>query len=85
MVLWVQNSHAAPIPAGTLSLDRMGAEQPVVLDREVAPFATLALDVARAVSHPLRWPAQLEFRSGRHMVSVRATRWCRTAAAVSPT
>ena len=70
VVLWVQNSHAAPIPAGTLSLDRMGAEQPVVLDREVAPFATLALDVAELFP-ALRWPAQLEFRSGRHMVRPR--------------
>ncbi len=70
VVLWVQNSHAAPIPAGTLSLDRMGAERPVVLDREIAPFATLELDVADLLPG-LRWPAQLEFRAGRHMVRPR--------------
>ncbi len=70
VVLWVQNSHAAPIPAGTLSLDRMGAERPVVLDRDIAPFATVALDVA-ALLPGLRWPAQMEFRSGRHMVRPR--------------
>ncbi len=29
VVLWLQNSHAVPIPAGTISLDRMGAETPV--------------------------------------------------------
>ena len=45
VVLWLQNSHAVPIPAGSVALDRMGAERPVVLNREVGPFATLALDV----------------------------------------
>ena len=70
VVLWVQNSHAAPIPAGTLSLDRMGAEQPVTLDCEVAPFATVALDVADLLPG-LHWPAQIEFRAGRHMVRPR--------------
>ncbi len=70
VVLWVQNSHAAPIPAGTLQLDRMGAEQPVALEQEVAPFATVALDVA-ALLPGLRWPAQVELRSGRHMVRPR--------------
>jgi hypothetical protein len=70
VVLWVQNSHAAPIPAGTLALDRMGAENPVVLNQDVAPFATLALDVASLLPD-LRWPAQIEFRSGRHVVRPR--------------
>ena len=70
VVLWVQNSHAAPIPAGTLALDRMGAGQPVTLDREVAPFATVALDVA-ALLPGLRWPAQVELHAGRHMVRPR--------------
>ncbi len=70
VLLWVQNSHAAPIPAGTLALDRMGAEQPVVLDRDVPPFASVALDVASLLPG-LRWPAQIELRCGRHMVRPR--------------
>ncbi len=70
VVLWVQNSHAAPIPAGTLALDRMGAEQPVTLDEAVPPFASVALDVGRLLPG-LRWPAQIELRSGRHMVRPR--------------
>ena len=70
VVLWVQNSHAAPIPAGTLALDRMGAEQPVTLDEDVPPFASVALDVERLLPG-LRWPAQIELRSGRHMVRPR--------------
>ena len=46
VTLWLQNSHAAPIPAGAIALDRMGAEQPVALSHEVGPFATVAIDVA---------------------------------------
>ena len=70
VLLWLQNSHAAPIPAGTVALDRMGAERPVTLQQEVAPFATVALDVA-ALLPGLRWPAQIELRAGRHMVRPR--------------
>lgn len=70
VILWLQNSHATPIPAGAVSLDRMGAEQPVALQQEVAPFATLAVDVARLLPD-LRWPAQIELRAGRHVVRPR--------------
>ncbi len=70
VVLWVQNSHAAPIPAGALTLDRMGAEAPVPLLEEVPPFATVALDVAKLLPG-LHWPAQIEVRAGRHMVRPR--------------
>ncbi len=70
MILWLQNSHAAPIPAGAVSLDRMGAERPVTLDREVGPFATVAVDVA-ALLPDVRWPAQIEVRAGRHVVRPR--------------
>ncbi|MEI7712829.1 MAG: hypothetical protein WCI94_15415 [Rhodospirillales bacterium] len=70
VVLWLQNSHAVPIPAGTVALDRMGAEKPVALDRDVGPFATVALDVAAMLPH-LRWPAQVEVRAGRHVVRPR--------------
>ena len=69
-MLWVQNSHAAPIPAGAIALDRMGAEAPVALDRAVAPFATVAVDVADLLPG-LHWPAQIEIRAGRHMVRPR--------------
>ena len=63
VMLWVQNSHAAAIPAGAITLDRMGAGQPVVLDREVAPFASLAVDVG-ALLPGVVWPAQLELCTG---------------------
>ena len=68
--LWLQNSHAAPIPAGAVALDRMGAETPVPLMEEVAPYASVAVDVA-AVLPGLCWPAQVEVRAGRHVVRPR--------------
>ncbi len=70
VVLWLQNSHAIPIPAGTVALDRMGAERQVALMQEVGPFATLAVDVARVLPG-VRWPAQIELRTGRHVVRPR--------------
>jgi hypothetical protein len=70
VILWVQNSHAVPIPAGALALDRMGAEHPVRLQQEIPPFATFALDVAEMLPG-LAWPAQVEFLAGRHVVRPR--------------
>ncbi|WP_428485882.1 hypothetical protein [Rhodopila sp.] len=70
VVVWLQNSHAVPIPAGSIALDRMGAEQPVPLDQPVGPFATVALDVADYLPG-LRWPGQIELRAGRHVVRPR--------------
>ena len=70
VVLWLQNSHAAPIPAGAISLDRMGADAPAPLAQEVPPFASLAVDVAEMLPG-LAWPAQIEVRAGRHVVRPR--------------
>ena len=70
VTLWLQNSHAAPIPAGAVTLDRMGAEHPVPLDREVPPYASLPIDVATLLPG-LQWPAQIELRAGRHTVRPR--------------
>ena len=70
VVLWLQNSHAAPIPAGTVMLDRMGAGDPVSLDEEMAPYASVALDVETLLPG-LRWPAQIEVGAGRHIVRPR--------------
>ncbi|HEY0422700.1 MAG TPA: hypothetical protein VGC82_05190, partial [Rhodopila sp.] len=70
VVLWLQNSHAVPIPPGTIALDRMGAESPAPLTQEVGPFATVAMDVADFLPG-LHWPAQIEIRTGRHVVRPR--------------
>jgi hypothetical protein len=70
VTLWLQNSHAVPIPAGTIALDRMGAERPVTLDRDIGPFASLALDVGTLLPG-VTWPEQIELRAGRHVVRPR--------------
>ncbi len=70
VILWLQNSHATPIPAGAVALDRMGVERPVLLKQTVGPFATIAIDVADVLP-ALRWPAQIELRAGRHVVRPR--------------
>jgi hypothetical protein len=70
VVLWLQNSHAAPIPAGTVTLDRMGAGRPVALEEDVAPYASVAIDV-EGMLPGLHWPAQVELRAGRHVVRPR--------------
>jgi hypothetical protein len=70
VVLWVQNSHGATIPAGSIALDRMGRDQPVTLAEPIGPFASLAVDVA-ALLPDLHWPEQVEVRAGRHMVRPR--------------
>jgi len=70
VVLWLQNSHAAPIPAGAITLDRMGAEVPVAYPHEVAPYATAKIDTATLLPG-LHWPAQIEVRAGRHVVRPR--------------
>jgi hypothetical protein len=70
VVLWLQNSHAVPIPAGAMALDRMGAEAPVPIDDEIPAFASLPLDIG-TLFPDLHWPAQLELRAGRHLVRPR--------------
>ena len=70
VILWLQNSHAAPIPAGDVALDRMGAESPAALDEALAPFASRAVDVADVLPG-VAWPAQVELRAGRHVVRPR--------------
>ena len=69
VVLWLQNSH------GTRSRLRRiprshgrGAAGP--LDAGGGPFATVAVDVAHVLPD-VRWPAQIEFRAGRHVVRPR--------------
>ncbi len=70
LVLWVQNSHPLPIPAGAIALNRMGDDHVVPLREPIAPFASRALDVAELLPG-LAWPAQLELRAGKHVVRPR--------------
>ncbi|WP_448202551.1 hypothetical protein [Azospirillum sp. sgz302134] len=70
VLLWVQNSHATPIPAGAVGLNRMGSDEIRRLDREVAPFATAAIDT-RDLFPDARWPQQFEVQAGKHFVRPR--------------
>ena len=70
MVLWVQNSHPCPIPAGAVGLNRMGNEGIVWLEREIPAFGSYALDV-NALLPGLAWPAQIEVQAGKHFVRPR--------------
>lgn len=70
VVLWLQNSHAVPIPAGAMTLARMGEETLAPIATEIAGFASVALNVSELLPET-RWPAQLELRADRHLVRPR--------------
>jgi hypothetical protein len=70
VLLWVQNSHAAPIPEGAIVLNRMGQEAGAAITQAVPPYASLPIDVS-ALLPGLHWPAQIELRTGRHVVRPR--------------
>ncbi len=70
VLLWIQNSHPAPIPAGAVGIAVMGSEEVRTLDCALGPFATAALDVGELFPQ-VRWPAQFEVHAGRHFVRPR--------------
>jgi hypothetical protein len=71
VLLWIQNSHAAPIAGNAILLNRMGEDHATVpIGQDVPPFASVAVDVA-AILPGLHWPAQIELRTGRHVVRPR--------------
>lgn len=70
VVLWLQNSHPTPIPAGAVRLAPMGEGDGAAWPEPVAPFASVALDVGKLLPG-LAWPRQVEVHAGRHMVRPR--------------
>ena len=68
--MWIQNSHARPIPAGAIGLAAMGEDNFIPIEREIAPFASLAVD-AGAMLPRLAWPRQIELRTGTDVVRPR--------------
>ena len=70
VVLWIQNSHPAPIPAGAVGLNLMGRDEIAWLEREIPAFGTEALDTAELLPEA-RWPRQIEVRAGKHFVRPR--------------
>ena len=70
VVLWLQNSHAAPIPPGAIGLSVMGGQHIATLDEPIGAFATRVIDIAELLPE-LAWPAQIELHAGKHMVRPR--------------
>ncbi|MCC7282273.1 MAG: hypothetical protein IT556_07805 [Acetobacteraceae bacterium] len=70
VVLWLQNSHPKPMPAGAVRLRPMGETREAAVATELGPFATAEID-AGALLPGLAWPRQIEILAGRHMVRPR--------------
>jgi hypothetical protein len=70
VTLWVQNSQPCAIPARTIGLNLMGDVALTAIDREVAPFASHAVDVASLLP-AARWPQQIEVSAGKYVVRPR--------------
>jgi hypothetical protein len=70
VLLWIQNSHPAAIPAGAITLNPMGEERGAALAESLPPFASRAVDVGRMLPG-LAWPRQVELFAGKHMVRPR--------------
>jgi hypothetical protein len=70
VILWLQNSHPTPIPAGAVGLNPMGEERVARLAEPIGPFASRAVDVGELLPG-LRWPRQIEVRAGKHVVRPR--------------
>jgi len=70
VLLWVQNSHPCPIPAGAIGLNLMGQNEVATLDVAIPAYGSHALDVS-ALLPEARWPDQLEVRAGKYFVRPR--------------
>jgi len=71
VLLWIQNSHPRPIPAGAIGLNPMGRDDATAwYGRAVPAFGTAAIDVAELLPG-LSWPGQIEIRAGKHFVRPR--------------
>lgn len=70
VLLWVQNSHPVPIPAGGIGLNAMGDDDIAWFDQEIPPFGTRAIDCG-ALLPGTTWPRQLEVQAGKYFVRPR--------------
>ncbi|EHH68346.1 hypothetical protein [Gluconobacter morbifer] len=70
LTVWIQNSHATTIPPRAITFNRMGEDVPHPVERPIGPFETVAINIG-SLFPDLSWPAQLELRSGRHLVRPR--------------
>ena len=70
VLLWVQNSHPATVPAGSVGLNLMGNDAIAWLDEDIPPFGTRAIDTA-ALLPEAKWPQQIEVQAGKYFVRPR--------------
>src|SRR5205814_7950194 len=70
VILWIQNSHPTPIPAGAIGLNPMGEDAIAWLPEAIGPISSRAVDVAELLPG-LAWPRQIEVRAGKHVVRPR--------------
>jgi hypothetical protein len=70
VILWVQNSHPAPIPPGAITLNPMGEEKLAAIAEPIGPFASRAIDISELLPR-IAWPRQIEVRAGKHIVRPR--------------
>lgn len=70
VILWVQNSHPCPIPAGSVGLNVMGSPDIAWWAESLPGFGSQALDVSRLLPK-VRWPQQLEIQAGKYFVRPR--------------
>lgn len=70
VILWLQNSHPITISAQNVSLNLMGDDKKVSLDRDIPPFGTLAVDVSTLLPDA-KWPQQIEIHAGHYFVRPR--------------
>lgn len=70
VILWLQNSHAIPVPAQGVSLNLMGEDHKVFLKQDIPPLGTYALDVSQYFPQA-QWPQQIELHGGHYFVRPR--------------
>jgi hypothetical protein len=70
VVLWVQNSHPIPIPAGSVGLNVMGSKRVAWHGQDIPPFGTRAIDTSTLLPEAA-WPQQIEIQAGRYFVRPR--------------
>ena len=71
VIIWIQNSHPTPIPAGAVSINLMGySDRTASLNKEIPPFGSYPLSVSDLLPNAV-WPQQLELSAGKHFTRPR--------------
>ena len=71
VIIWIQNSHPAPIPAGAVRINLMGHNnQAASLNKEIPPFGSYPLSISDLLPNAI-WPQQIELTAGKHFTRPR--------------